>query len=163
MDNKISYGSKEYFKQEIDKIVADIKYDWDYQGRFDKSTSEGFSDRLADKLVEIQGRFSNGFIPYVSIGPGWYRIIADIDSRLSYFVPDYTISQIKEKFGTLRYYCDLPSDDTLYDLCSALVSYGELLSQFTCEECGGMARTECVKGWYSTICEECREKKSNVK
>lgn len=38
----------------------------------------------------------------------WYPIIRDTHEQLEHIAPGYNISQIKEKFGGLRYYIDLP-------------------------------------------------------
>lgn len=38
----------------------------------------------------------------------WYPIIRDTHEQLEHLIPGYNISQIKEKFGGLRYYIDMP-------------------------------------------------------
>lgn len=35
---------------------------------------------------------------------GWGTLIAELETRLKALSPDYAISQVKEKFGGLRYY-----------------------------------------------------------
>jgi len=40
----------------------------------------------------------------------WFPIIEECDKQLQYVVPGYTIFQIKEKWGGLRYYVDYPVD-----------------------------------------------------
>jgi hypothetical protein len=37
-------------------------------------------------------------------GDAWYLTLAKLNARLEYLDPDYTIVQIKEKFGELRFY-----------------------------------------------------------
>ena len=60
-----------------------------------------------DKYLEIQWT-----------GPGWKNLIKELDSKMSAIDPDYTIEQIKEKFGGLRYYFSSNSHnaDAMYDL-----------------------------------------------
>jgi hypothetical protein len=41
---------------------------------------------------------------WVSCGPGWYRIVIDLDRHIASFAPDARYAQIKEKFGGLRVY-----------------------------------------------------------
>ena len=40
----------------------------------------------------------------------WYPIIKHTHDALTELVPGYNIAQIKEKFGGLRYYIDLPEE-----------------------------------------------------
>jgi hypothetical protein len=68
------------------------------------------------------------------VGEGWMPIVRELDRKLSEVDPNYTIEQIKEKFGGLRYYyrCDNDKNDELY----ALVKEAEALCWETCEDCG---------------------------
>jgi hypothetical protein len=63
-------------------------------------------------------------------------------------VPQVTIAQIKEKFGTLRFYYD-GGDDYI----SGMVSLAESLSGLTCEECGSIGERRSG-GWIRTLCDE---------
>lgn len=60
----------------------------------------------------------------------------------------FAVGQVKEKYGTLRYYC--PSTDRI----EQYISMAEALSAVTCELCGKSGKTEALRGWYSTVCEE---------
>jgi hypothetical protein len=57
------------------------------------------------------------------------------------------VSQVKEKFGTLRFYS--PGNDRIF----WFIAMAEVLSGKTCEECGKYGRTY-TNGWHSTLCEE---------
>ena len=59
-----------------------------------------------------------------------------------------TVTQVKEKFGTLRFYYS--GGDEYID---GLVSMAESMSACTCEECGKPGRTNSG-GWLRTLCEE---------
>ena len=59
-----------------------------------------------------------------------------------------TVTQVKEKFGTLRFYYS--GGDEYID---GLVSMAESMSACTCEECGKPGRTN-NNGWLRTLCEE---------
>ncbi len=59
--------------------------------------------------------------------------------------------QIKEKFGTLRFYYD-GGDEYV----SGLVSMAESMSACMCEECGAPGETGGT-GWIRTLCEEHRK------
>ena len=63
-------------------------------------------------------------------------------------VPQVTLDQVKEKFGTLRFYYT-GGDDYI----SGLVSMAESMSGVTCEECGKPG-TSTRGGWIKTACKE---------
>jgi len=58
------------------------------------------------------------------------------------------VSQVKEKFGTLRFYCS--GSDRIY----TFIDMAETLSAVTCELCGKAGKCESVHGWVSTVCGE---------
>lgn len=43
----------------------------------------------------------------------WYPAISMCDKNISRVVPNYTITQIKNKFGGLRYYYNLPAEEDI--------------------------------------------------
>jgi hypothetical protein len=56
------------------------------------------------------------------------------------------VAQIKEKFGSLRFY--LYNVD---DVSNAVTTYAEAMSTSTCEECGCPGKTYRM-GWHRTLC-----------
>ena len=87
---------------------------------------------------------------YLECGKGWYKIIADLDERLSALDPDYRVSQIKEKFGGLRYYAQT-SNTEVYDEFYACIREAERLSDMTCELTGTPGVLMVRGGWYKTL------------
>ncbi len=66
------------------------------------------------------------------------------------FVNKYSILQIKEKFGSLRWYTSgVPRDSEIYDI----VDKYEELSENTCIVCGKRA-TYMTTGWICPYCDE---------
>jgi len=59
----------------------------------------------------------------------------------------FAVGQVKEKFGTLRYYC--PGNDRIY----RLIGMAETLSEVTCEDCGKRGKLRNKGGWLSTMCD----------
>ena len=59
----------------------------------------------------------------------------------------FAVQQVKEKFGTLRYYCG--GTDRIY----AFVRLAERLSEHTCEECGRWGKVR-DGSWIRTLCDE---------
>lgn len=109
---------------------------------------------------------------YGCIAPdGWKRIVEETDAKLAYLDPKYKIAQIKEKFGTLRYYYDTTKrEEIVQDIMYSIVTLAEQESAYTCEQCGNSSRcaipskgvkydpTAVLKvsnGWYKTICNSC--------
>lgn len=75
-------------------------------------------------------------------------------------IPQVTLDQVKEKFGTLRFYYT-GGDEYI----SGLVSMAESMSGVTCEECGSPGETK-GQGWLVTLCEThraAREEKNLIK
>lgn len=74
---------------------------------------------------------------------------------------EITITQIKEKFGTLRVYFN--SNPEIMDALECSVARAIAKCQLTCEVCGvigdkGKPITP-TEGWISYLCSECKEKK----
>jgi hypothetical protein len=92
-------------------------------------------------------------------GDGWYNILdllmgsiqhhIDWKNRKGEVVPQVTLDQVKEKFGTLRFYYT-GGDDYI----SGLVSMAESMSGCTCESCGNPGK-QTNGGWIKTICQSC--------
>jgi len=66
-------------------------------------------------------------------------------------VPQVVLEQVKEKFGTLRFYYR-GGDDYI----SGLVSMAESMTNVTCEECGSVGERR-HGGWIRTLCDKHEE------
>lgn len=64
-------------------------------------------------------------------------------------IPQVTLDQVKEKFGTLRFYY-AGGDDTI----DGMVRLAESMSGVTCEECGNIGERR-GGGWVHTYCAPC--------
>ena len=73
--------------------------------------------------------------------------IIEIRKRI---IPQVEATQVKEKYGGLRFYV-FGGDDKI----DALISFAESMSECTCEECGRPG-TQNVGGWIRTLCDICR-------
>lgn len=80
-----------------------------------------------------------------------------LDSGIMEKVPDackqVVVVQVKEKFGSLRFYYDGGDAEV-----SAMVRVVETLSGLTCETCGKPGTTDNRRGWVYTSCDEHRPK-----
>ena len=68
-------------------------------------------------------------------------------------IPQVTLDQVKEKFGTLRFYYT-GGDDVI----DGMVRMAESMSGVTCEGCGNVGERK-GGGWVHTYCEPCEEKR----
>lgn len=100
-------------------------------------------------------------LPYgLECGEGWHSLIKETHEKLLYLDINYTIVQIKEKYGTLRYYFDSSSHNPIKTaIMHDVVRVAEDRSARTCEQCGAPAETRAEKHWYFTWCDNCYEEK----
>lgn len=90
----------------------------------------------------------HGVEGYASVGDGWADLLDRLITKLLALGWDREVHQIKEKFGGLRFYIGVGSDEVFDALDEA-----EAESFRICERCGkpGAPRTG---GWIQTLCEE---------
>ena len=98
-------------------------------------------------------------------GDGWFNIIDQLMGNIQHHidwrnrkgdvVAQVTVDQVKEKFGTLRFY--YTGGD---DYVRGLVSMAESMSGVTCESCGNPGKST-GGGWIKTVCEAHSGRKNN--
>ena len=117
-----------------------------------------------DGLVAIMMRIPDGLGRWISCDKGWYSIIVDIDRRLCELDPLYSLQQVKEKFGGLRYYFE-PTDATDHETLEKMheiVRDAEARAGQTCEYCGTTEQVALRKhGWWKTLCDKCDQADSS--
>lgn len=100
----------------------------------------------------------------INTGRGWhniiYRLSKDIQNIIQYWTQEkkdkFYVVQIKEKFGTLRFYTSI-SDEFI----DKSIREAETLSLLTCEECGSEIQTGFTYGWLRCLCYKCSLKQEN--
>ena len=99
-----------------------------------------FKDRHADMR-------STAMCWGLECGDGWYDIIDIVCLMLSQDPTHQPVAtQVKEKFGTLRFYVSSATDEQ-YNY----ISFAETMSGRICEECGSPGKLY-TDGWYKTLC-----------
>jgi len=99
-------------------------------------------------------------------GPGWSKIIYDLSLKIEkilkenaardtvpeteeiFFFEMFCV-QVKEKYGTLRFYMSCETDKIM-----ELIYRAEALSSQTCEGCGEFGKIRGAN-WYEVRCDEC--------
>lgn len=109
-------------------------------------------------IETILRRIPEGWGRWLSVDAGWYPLVTATDHRLAQVDPGYRVQQIKEKFGTLRYYCapssEHPSPELL-DALDAITEDAERVSASTCERCGEPGILRRTRYWAKTLCTLC--------
>jgi hypothetical protein len=148
----------------IEKPLYSRWYDLDF---FDKEEKMKLKE-LHKKYPVI---FSNG--RSFQHSHGWYKVLDELCSQLTTIMNKVeivvTAEQVKEKFGTLRFYHsvkfpeDLPDSDARdwNEIIRSLVSRAEMMSGYTCERCGEQGKIR-PGGWIKTLCDECNSKELEV-
>ena len=96
---------------------------------------------------DIQKRIADRFS---GVGKGWLPIVTELHEKLVKADPDYTIGQIKEKFGSLRFY----AHGNFTEEEDKLISDAERKSAVTCEVCGEPGEIKASNGcWLRCLCE----------
>ncbi|MBC7750765.1 MAG: hypothetical protein H7Z73_03465 [Candidatus Saccharibacteria bacterium] len=98
-------------------------------------------------------------------GDGWFDLIFNLSKAIEQEAEKSGLTrssdlwpraeQVKEKFGTLRFYVANGSKP-IYDL----IAKAEAKSEHTCEECGLPGKTR-EGGWVHTTCQVCEELRNN--
>jgi hypothetical protein len=95
-------------------------------------------------------------------GPGWDGIIERLSEQLEFISNNSPVevvaTQVKEKFGGLRFYHYVGGDEadpTWYSIVNALIDGAEGRSYHTCEDCGKWGQRR-EGGWIRTLCDDCQ-------
>lgn len=119
-------------------------------------------------LKELVEKYPNAFkYPEKNYGFDWFGFEcrdgwADLLEPIAQYLevanakePTIYVAQVKEKFGTLRFYYH-----NLDEELDKLIREAEKKSSVTCEECGGAGSTKSIRGWYVTLCENHHSKRA---
>lgn len=149
----------------------------------EKMFPEGW-ERPIDARLNLGSPIGPGFVVYEraegqygydrkmaldSVGKGWHPLINQVFDRIEWdnkmhsgrFLGKMFVTQVKEKFGTLRmYYSTHEAADEGFIM--GFMSAIEALSAHICEDCGKPGTTG-GRGWIRTLCEDCRRPAPFVK
>lgn len=89
-------------------------------------------------------------------GDGWYDLIYTLCDTIQRYIdqnphkeiPQVVVDQVKEKFGTLRFYTS--GGDKMTD---GMIWFAESMSGKLCETCGEPGEVQ-RNGWHYTACEK---------
>ena len=121
-------------------------------------TKEEMNDYLESIGGLENGMYSNKpkitSCDFFDVQVGWYPLIKNLIDELITLGWDKQVTQVKEKFGGLRFYINGGSDE-IYDK----ITKAEKLSHETCELCGKKGELRTKIRWFTTLCDEHYEQK----
>lgn len=119
----------------------------------------GTIESYPSELARLMARFATGWPPMLEVPAGWHPLLVDLDRTLATIAPDYVVTQVKSKFGALRFYAEPSEDPFAYDEeFQEAIRAAEWRSIETCEECGEPAKQYVIRLWVSTLCEQHHDK-----
>lgn len=136
-----------------------------------KILEKHFVDSYPEMFVHMYGPANETCMHWgITCGDGWFILLDSlchqiqnrINTRRSQIelgietkpISQVVVAQIKEKFGTLRFYYD-GGDDVI----AGYVELAEYLSGGICEDCGLSNETVgCTTEWIRTLCPKCAKK-----
>jgi len=88
----------------------------------------------------------------LEVGDGWYKLIFKMCAKLEKYLKktgnkDFYFTQVKEKFGSGRFY-NYGGDDAT----DKIIEDAETLCGKTCEVCGKPGNIEKIGGWFYPVC-----------
>ena len=96
-------------------------------------------------------------LQYIECSEGWSTLIKNCASTIEHYLKtkipkdeqeNYYATQVKQKFGGLRFYFSQP--DPFID---GAIYLAETHSFFTCEKCGNLGFRRSIKGYATTLCD----------
>lgn len=90
----------------------------------------------------------------VECDDGWFDLISDTLEKISNIASskeyETKVDQIKEKYGTLRIYLNLETEEM-----SKIINEAVQKSEKTCESCGNPGKLRQRNRWFYTSCNKC--------
>jgi len=102
----------------------------------------------------------------IECGKGWLELLDMLCFSLQWNTdrngyPQVEATQVKEKFGTLRFYYTTVSvegkehTERQYGAIDGRIEFAELLSESICEKCGSNHNVTQTEGRITSLCENC--------
>jgi len=95
---------------------------------------------------------------------GWFTLIDELSTTIDRILEQdksladcFIVTQVKEKFGTLRFYTS-PTPDSIH----WVTEFAEAMSAYICESCGNPGEPN-DSGWIKTLCNSCRSQNESIR
>lgn len=124
-----------------------------------KENSENLIKIFPSLFQKDEDGTSCGFLGF-ECGDGWFdllkecilKIKEEIEQNTEKYPPELPVyvTQVKEKYGSLRFYVSYETDEI-----DKIIREACVMSSCTCESCGKPGDLHKVGGWFVTICLHC--------
>ena len=88
---------------------------------------------------------------------GWFELLKECITAIKKYSEKEKILvhaiQVKEKYGSLRFYTKY-----CYDPIDEIIEVAKQKSSITCEECGAPGKMTKRGGWLQTLCDKCHDR-----
>jgi hypothetical protein len=123
-------------------------------------TKEGFMEKYKDRIFYGNESKINPLALYgIACGEGWIPLIDECAEELCEVDPQEEIKfvQIKEKFGSLRFYIwvDMKDAKELYTKAREIIQKYEMEASTTCEQCNKPSNLQTINGYMYNVCDSC--------
>jgi len=124
------------------------------------------TEQLIQKYPKIFKQYEGnpGMVNWFGVPDGWLPIIDKLCGSIQSYIDRYTrytkegpikpaqvtCTQMKEKFGGLRFYAENTDDHV-----EGMIMMAEYLCDHTCQECGSEENIGRTGGWITTLCQNC--------
>lgn len=115
---------------------------------------EQYAKKMEERFPKMYSSRYGGF----AVGKGWYPLIEQLSHTIQSHIdhaqkqgkecPQVIVQQVKEKFGTLRFYYQ-GGDEFIH----GAVWLAESMTSMLCEQCGGLGERRSG-GWVRTLCDQ---------
>lgn len=109
-------------------------------------TDEGAIERVSKMPEEIREHIWTNDPCWSYVPEGWRQLIIDLHNELVQVAPEYRVSQVKEKFGGLRFYTNIAHEEGCPS--QAILRKYEEQSIETCDVCGSSGKIGTINGSY---------------
>jgi hypothetical protein len=106
------------------------------------NTVNPWSDKLDKPFLPIEG-FG------IECGDGWFDLLDDLSNKIEGLKLGIQATQVKEKYGTLRFYTNFYNEQV-----EEYIQEAERKSEYTCEVCGKPGAL-IAEGWWKVRCPNC--------
>lgn len=119
-----------------------------------------------DQLIKQYPKILSNVQCGIYYGDGWHNLISNLClvieheiNRMPIELQDqFIVDQIKQKFGSLRFYM---SRTTPY--MDGAIELAESMSRHICEVCGNSGHSQTVRAWTAALCDPCYKIKLDSK
>jgi len=103
------------------------------------------------------------------VSDNWEPLIRELSEKIEPILQELkdsneetipSASQVKEKFGTLRFYMDCYPNKEVSDKIEGFILEAERKSAETCEHCGAPGEVRSDHFWRLVLCDSCQEKRN---